>query len=74
MFRTVNQSLQQNEIHLVGNELERDHTRYGIINEKGQIILQEKLHYDKIVEVARELVYLLSTLIFSKEFYKNNFF
>lgn len=71
IFQTVNQVLRQNEIHLVGSKPEREHKRYGIINEKGQIVLQEMLHYDKIVEVGRELVYLLSALIFAKDFYKN---
>ena len=70
MFQTAKQVLQQNEIHLVGNQGERDYKRYGIINEKGQISLQEILYHDKTVYVGRELVYLLTTLIFAKDFYK----
>jgi len=70
MFQKEYSKLQQDEILLIGRKDERNHIRYGIINEKGQIALQEILHYDKIVEVGRELVYLLSALFFAKDFYK----
>lgn len=70
MFKTSRSVLQQNEVHLIGNKQVSDHVRYGIINDQGKIALDEVLHYDKVVEISRELIYLLLTLIFAKEFYK----
>jgi len=70
MFNIERGTLRQNEIHLIGHKPDRDYNRYGIINEKGQIALLEPLFYDKVVEVERELIYLLLAFNFAKELYK----
>lgn len=69
MFKIDNEKLMQNEFHYIGSEGPNGHIRYGVINEEGMICFQEVLHYDRTVEVEREMIFLLTTLNFAEKFY-----
>lgn len=69
MFTIKHQKIVQNEIHYVGSEVTEGLQRYGVINEEGMICFQELLHYDRTVEIEREMIFLLTTLDFAQKFY-----